>query len=144
METEPSGAAVRGLRHYVRQVCRALGLGPEAGCVDIDERASAYIALDGRLPGYPEHDVALVWDEENGWAAALETRAGDDMIILCYLGWDVVPPPVALIDFVAALRADGYPGQPDPPALRRALIDDGLHDRLSRYLEAPNHPLSGV
>lgn len=147
VQTEPGGAAARGLRNYLRQVCRAFGIGPQAGCVDVDNRASAYIALDGRLPGYPEHDLALVWDEENGWAAALETRAGDDMIILCYLGWDVLPPPATMVGFVARLRAGDYPGQPDPPRLRRALVDDRLYDRMSRYLDdadAPDHPFSDV
>lgn len=144
VETEADGAAARGLRNYLRQVCRALGIGPEASCCDVDDRATAYVALDGGLPGYPDHDLALVWDEENGWAAALETRAGDDMIVLCYLGWDVLPPPSALVEFVAELRADGYPGQPDAPALRRALVDDGLNDRLSAYRHASGEPLSEV
>lgn len=140
METEPYGVA-RGLRSYLWQVCRALGIGPEASYCDVDDRASAYVALDGRLPGYPDHDLALVWDEENGWAAALENRTGDDMVVLCYLGWDVLPPPAAVVSFVAELRADGYPGQPDPPALRVALADDGFYDRLSAYLARPDHPL---
>jgi hypothetical protein len=144
VETEPHGATARGLRNYLRQVCRALDIGPEASCVDVDERATGYVALNGRLPGYPDHDLALVWDEENGWAAALETMAGDDMIVLCYLGWDILPPPEVLVEFVAALREDGYPGQPDPPALRQALVDDGLYDRLAGYLSTPGQPLTGV
>ncbi|HEV2779983.1 MAG TPA: DUF6292 family protein [Actinophytocola sp.] len=144
VEPEPYGAACRGLHNYLRQVCRALGIGPEACCWDVDDRATAYVALDGRLPGYPNHDLALVWDEENGWAAALETATGDDIIVLCYLGWDVLPPPGVLVDFVEALRADGYPGQPDPPALRAAFVDDGFYDRLSAYLEPSDTPFSEV
>jgi hypothetical protein len=144
VETHAHGAAARGLRGYLRQVCRALGIGPEASCWEVDDRATAYVALDGRLPGYPDHDLALVWDEEHGWAAALETRSGDDMIVLCYLGWDVLPRPEVVVEFVTALRADDYPGQPDPPALRRALVDDGLYDRLATYLAASDQPLTGV
>jgi uncharacterized protein DUF6292 len=133
----PVGAAARGLRHYVTAVCRELGVGPEASCWELDDRATAYIAIDGRLPGYPNHDLALTWDEENGWAAALETRCGDDMIVLSYLGGDVLPAPHAVADFIAELRADEYPGQPDPPALRAAFADDGFDGRLCALVGAP-------
>lgn len=33
--------------------------------------ANAYVALDERLPGFPDHDVALLWDERSGWSAAI-------------------------------------------------------------------------
>jgi Family of unknown function (DUF6292) len=131
VDTDPYGVVVAGLRGYVDRVSRALGVGPDGNCWELEDRASAYIALDGRLPGYPDHDLALIWDEENGWAAALETPTGDDLVVLCYLGIDVLPPPYAVADFVAALRADDYPGQPDPPALRAAFADDGFDDRLA-------------
>jgi len=104
---------------------------PEASCWELDDRANAYVALDGRLPGYPRYDLALVWDEENGWAAVLETQCGDDMIILCYLGGDVLPYPGVVAAFVAELRADEYPGQPDAPALRASFAEDGFDDRLA-------------
>jgi hypothetical protein len=132
-----SGRAIVGLRQYVWQVCRALAVGPEASCWEPGVPATAYIALDGRLPGYPDHDFALVWSEENGWAAALETIRGDDMIVFCYLGWDVLAAPEAVAAFVAELRADGYPGQPDPPALRAAFAEDDLDDRLAGYQGEP-------
>jgi hypothetical protein len=139
VDVEPYGAAARGLRRYLREVCRAVGVGPEASCWELDERTTAYIAVDGRLPGYPHHDLALIWDEENGWAAALETSSGDDMIILCYLGLDVLPPPSVIARFLAALRADECPGQFEPPALRVAFADDGFPGRLSRV--AGSHPI---
>jgi hypothetical protein len=134
VDAEPYGPAVRGLRRYLRQVCRAIGVGPEASCWELDHRTNAYIAVDGRLPGYPDHDFALVWDEENGWSAALENKSGEDIVILCYLGSDVLPPPSAVVRFVEALRADEYPGQPDAPALRASFAEDDFTDRLSRYL----------
>lgn len=134
MDTEPYGVAARALRRYLREVCRSLGVGPEASCWDLEGRANAYVALDGRLPGYPDHDLALLWDEENGWAAALETETGDDLLILSYLGGDVLPPPSVVGDFVTKLRADTYPGQPDPPALRAAIAQDGFIKRLAVYL----------
>ncbi|MFL6142119.1 MAG: DUF6292 family protein [Labedaea sp.] len=133
MELEPYGPLARGLCRYLREVGDALGVGFEATCWDLDERASAYVALDGRLPGYPDHDLALIWDEENGWAAALEGGRGDDMIVLCYLGYDVLAPSAVVAGFVDALRADGYPGQPDPPALRAAFCDDGFAERLATF-----------
>jgi hypothetical protein len=133
VELEPYGPLALGLRGYLRQICRALRVGLEATCCDMDERASAYIALDGRLPGYPDHDLALVWDEEKGWAAVLEAKRGDDMIILCYLGYDVLPPSAVVVGFVEALRADRYPGQPDPPTLRAAFCDDGFTERLAAF-----------
>lgn len=144
MALEPYGVAARGLRRYVSEVCRELGVGPEASCWELEDRATAYVALDGRLPGYPHHDLALTWDEENGWAAALETRCGDDMIVLSYLGDDVLPEPRTVADFVAELRADEYPGQPDPPALRAAFADDDFDARLGALVDRPGRPLTGV
>ncbi|MGV9301451.1 DUF6292 family protein, partial [Amycolatopsis sp. NPDC003676] len=35
------------------------------------KRDQAYVALDGHLPAYPGRDVALLWDEIHGWAAAV-------------------------------------------------------------------------
>ena len=37
----------------------------------------AYVALDGRLPDFPDHDVALLWNELTGWSAAVEDRRGE-------------------------------------------------------------------
>jgi hypothetical protein len=145
VDANPYGPAVRGLRGYLRQICQAMAVGPEASCWDLDDVATAYIALDGRLPGYPNHDLALIWDEENGWAAALENTTGEDLVVLSYLGIDVLPSPRRVSAFVAELRADGYPGQPEPPELRVAFADDGLEARLSGYASAvPNQPLTGV
>jgi hypothetical protein len=139
VDMNPFGVAVRGLRGYIHQVCMALGVGPDASYWELEDRASAYIALDGRLPAYPDHDLALIWDEENGWAAALEPIAGDDLVVLCYLGVDVLAPPAAVCRFVSALRADGYPGLPYPPALRAAFADDdGFDDRLAGFRVTPS------
>jgi hypothetical protein len=145
VDPNPYGPVVWGLRGYLRQICQVVDVGPEASCWDLDDVASAYIALEGRLPGYPDHDLALIWDEENGWAAALETTTGDDLIVLSYLGIDVLPAPRLVSAFVAELRADGYPGQPEPPELRVAFADDGLDVRLSGYAQRiPSQPLTGV
>jgi hypothetical protein len=97
----------RGLRHYVRQVTGALGLRGESSYVHADDqsgdRASAYVALDGRLARYPDRDVALVWDEHEGWAAAIETHSGDDLRVVAYLCDEVSPPAETVANAVRDL-----------------------------------------
>lgn len=89
-------AATRALREYVRRVTEALGLSGECSLVQAERPASAYVAVDGHLPGFPDHDVALVWDERDGWAAAVETHSGEDLVVRARLGGDVLPPPAAV------------------------------------------------
>ncbi|CAL9540259.1 hypothetical protein SUDANB95_04182 [Actinosynnema sp. ALI-1.44] len=91
-------AATRALREYVRRVTEALGLSGECSLVQAERPASAYVAVDGHLPGFPDRDLALVWDERDGWAAAVETHGGEDLVVRARLGGDVLPPP----DVVAA------------------------------------------
>ncbi|SFH30058.1 DUF6292 family protein [Amycolatopsis regifaucium] len=112
---------------YLAEVTGALGVGLESCTVDHDVPVSAYVALDERLPGHPDRDVALLWDEIHGWAAAIETHSGEDLIVLRYLGGKtVVPPPAQVSKFVKALREDDHRlGQLTPPSLRTA---SGLAD----------------
>ena len=63
---------VRRVRRYVREVVAGLGLRGDSSFVETQPRAGAYVALDGRLPDFPDHDVALLWNEWNGWSAAGE------------------------------------------------------------------------
>jgi hypothetical protein len=99
----------RALRGYVDSVANALGVGPESCTVDVDVPASAYVALDWALPGFPDRDLALLWDERHGWSAAVETRSGEDLTVLGHLdGTSVRPPPDTVARFLADLRA-----QPD-------------------------------
>lgn len=97
----------RELREYVTAVARALGLGPESTMVDATVPASAYLALDGSPPAFPDRDLALLWDERDGWSAVAETRGGEDLV----LGrpdpaHGVRPAPDVLAAFVRAMRAD--------------------------------------
>ncbi len=98
---------------YLAEVTHALGIGLESCTVDHDSPVSAYVALDERLPSHPGRDVALLWDEIHGWAAAVETHSGEDLIILRYLGGKTIaPPPAQVARFVTALREDDpYPIQ---------------------------------
>jgi hypothetical protein len=124
----------RGLRAYLGEVAGALGLGLESCTVDVDVPVSAYVAVDGRLRRFPDRDVALLWDEVHGWAVAVEAACGEEMIVLAYLGGaDILPPPRAIVRFLAALRAgDLEPDGPGTPVLRRA----GSHQELLPLLPA--------
>jgi len=52
---------------------------------------------------FPGREVALLWEETCGWALAVETRSGEDLIVLGYLGEHAVPAPDAVADFAATL-----------------------------------------
>lgn len=128
-----SGLPEHGLTGYVQAVAAALGLQREACCCEVGQLATAYVALDGRLPGFDDHDAALLWDEETGWSAAVEIGLTDEPIVLCYLGDDVLPRPGVVRQFVGLLMAGQLPGHMDQPRLRCHDDDDALADRLSRY-----------
>jgi hypothetical protein len=114
----------RRLRGYVGAVARAVGVGLESCTLDAGTPAAAYIALDWRLSRFPGHDLALVWDEVHGWAAAIEDGT---TTVLAYLGGEVLPEPRAVVRFLAAVRAgDPDAGTPDAPVLREA----GDHEDL--------------
>ncbi|WP_329047082.1 DUF6292 family protein [Amycolatopsis sp. NBC_01488] len=115
----------RGLRGYVAAVARGVGVGLESCTLDAGTPAVAYIALDWRLSRFPDHDLALVWDETHGWAAAVEDA--DGATVLSYLGGEVLPEPRAVVRFLAALRADDpEAGTLEAPALRAP----GAHEEL--------------
>ncbi|VVJ18905.1 Uncharacterised protein [Amycolatopsis camponoti] len=119
----------RGLRGYIAAVARAVGVGLESCTLDAGTPAAAYIALDWRLNRFPGHDLALVWDEVHGWAAAIEDRDGPT--VLTHLGGAVLPEPRAVGRFLSAVRAgDPDAGTPDAPALR----EPGDHETLLRAL----------
>ncbi|WIY00736.1 DUF6292 family protein [Amycolatopsis mongoliensis] len=117
-----SHPAFTALWSYLADVTAALGVGPESCTVDHDSPVSAYVALDERLPGYPGRDVALLWDEVRGWAAAVETHSGEDLIVVRHLGGPTVTPrPADVARFVKALREDDHRvGRLDPPEIRTA------------------------
>lgn len=116
---------VRGLRNYVRNVVETLGLTGDSSFVQ-SEPLSLYLAVDGHLPGYPNRDVALLWDEERGWAGALETGCGEDLIVVSYLGGDPLPQPEVVATYTAALLRGGAPGRSEPPAFPGAEVRRGL------------------
>jgi hypothetical protein len=92
----------RAVRRYVRQVTRALGIAGECSSVDVGPPVSAYLALDGRLADHPESDVALLWNEEDGWAMAVETGGGDPVVVARRPG-EPLPPPHAVAHWATGL-----------------------------------------
>ncbi|MFI9011150.1 DUF6292 family protein [Actinosynnema sp. NPDC053489] len=118
MELDFDDAVGRGLRGYVRLVTEELGLTGECSYVQADGPATAYLALDGRLPGFPDRDVALLWDEAHGWSAAVETHSGEDVIVQAYFGQELLPPPGAVARWVRGLfRGERVP-RPRPGSSR--------------------------
>ncbi|MGH3861159.1 DUF6292 family protein [Actinokineospora sp.] len=130
MEADLDDALARGLREYVR---RALGLRGNSFYLQAERPASVYLALDGRLPRFPDRDVALLWDEECGWAAAVETHSGEDLIVVAYLGQDVLPTPALVAAWVARLRRGDAVGSIRPVRLRSADADDDLAGQLAAF-----------
>ncbi|MEV0675378.1 DUF6292 family protein [Actinosynnema sp. NPDC050436] len=128
-------AAVHALHRYVGDVAAALGVGLESCTVDQDSPVSAYLALDTRLPTHPHRDLALLWHEEHGWSAAIETHSGEDLLVVDHLGGpDVLPPPHRVARFVQDLRTAG-PRRTEPPRLRTRGTHADLARLLHRYAE---------
>ncbi|ROP34899.1 DUF6292 family protein [Saccharothrix texasensis] len=134
MELDFDDAVTWGLRGYVRRVTEELGLTGECSYVQAERPAGAYLALDGRLPGAPDRDVALVWDEEHGWSAAIETHSGEDVLVQAHFGPDLLPPPRAVARWVRGL----FRGERRSPARFAAIpgATDDLADRLAPYTAA--------
>ncbi|TDP97821.1 DUF6292 family protein [Labedaea rhizosphaerae] len=100
---------------YLGAVAEYLGVGIESVTVDLDPPASAYVALDGGAPGHMDGELALLWDERHGWAAAVETGAGDEVNVLGYLGGvHAVADPAEVKRFVDAVRSGWRPTMRPP------------------------------
>jgi len=135
MELDFDDSVVRGLHRYVRLVSRALGLRGACSYIQSDEPLSAYIALDGRFSTFPDHDVALLWEETHGWSAAVETHGGEDLRVVATLDKDVLPPPDTVASwtrglFQRDLVLDG--SRDERPVLANA---DTMRKRLTAYLD---------
>ena len=92
-------SAALEVQRYVRDVVSELGLRGDSSCVEMTPRASAYVALDGRLPDFPDHYVALVWHEQSGWSVAVEDRLGE-LVDVARLDGDPRPAPAAVAAWV--------------------------------------------
>ncbi|GAB2810428.1 DUF6292 family protein [Lentzea nigeriaca] len=92
----------RRTRRYVSDVVTAFGLRGDSSFVETEPRASAYVALDGRLPDFPDHDVALLWNELSGWSAAVEDRGGE-LVVVARMAGDPRPEPTAVVHWAQSL-----------------------------------------
>ncbi|MFI6094535.1 DUF6292 family protein [Lentzea sp. NPDC051213] len=101
---------IRAAREYARQVTRELGLSGESSCVDRTSPLRLYIAVDGRLPGYPDHDLALLWTRSHGWALAVEKPGTTELRAVAHLANPVEAPPRTVARWVRALCAEGQLG----------------------------------
>lgn len=126
-----------GLQRYVTAVAAELGLAGECSSADPGPPATAYLAVRGYVPSLPDQDLALLWDEEFGWAGAVETRTGGPPVVISYLRGDVLPETADVAAFVAALLRGDHPGDPRPVRLRAYGAADDLMDRLSEYPTGP-------
>ncbi|RJQ82070.1 hypothetical protein D5S17_03880 [Pseudonocardiaceae bacterium YIM PH 21723] len=127
-------AALTALRTYLVTVAEAVGVGSEAHTVDQDSPVSAYLALDSRLTSHPDRDLALLWDEESGWSAAVENRAEGDLITVSYLGGStVVPPAQRVARFVQELSGLPVRSCSARPRLRAASTEEALRQLMTRH-----------
>lgn len=105
MDLDFDDTVVRELELYARRVTRALGLSGDSSCLQGEQPASVYLALDGVLPDFPDRDVALLWDENRGWAAAVEAD-GQDPVVVARFGAEVRPAPGDVANWVDGLLED--------------------------------------
>jgi hypothetical protein len=138
MDLEFNGLPARGLRRYVRLVGELLGLSGPSSYFQLESPVTAYLALEGRTPDFPDHDVALLWDEKRGWAAAIESQGGSELITLSYLGTDVLSPPQVVARFARQFLAGDSLGRLDPLCVRSADTVDDLPRRLAGYAATGN------
>lgn len=128
MELEFDSPAARGLRRYVGLVARACGSGMDCSFIELERPVSAYLPVDGRIPGFPDLDVALCWQEGRGWAAGVETHSAEELVLLTHLDGDVLPDPQRVARFLCDVRGGDLSGGalPEPPGSR------GTEDPLER------------
>lgn len=103
-----------GMHVYVERIAAGLGVEQAATYCEVADVAVAYVALADRLDRYPGRDTALVWDERQGWALAVETHSGEDLLVLAYLGRQLLPAPEAVVAEAKAVIAE-CPDQPAAP-----------------------------
>lgn len=115
MDIDAPTPAESDLRAYVGAVAAGLGVTPGGVTSEVCEVSNAYLALERRLPDFPGRDVAVTWDEHRGWAVAIETNCGEDLIVLAFMGEDAVPEPPAVVGFVRATLDGNRPGRIEPP-----------------------------
>lgn len=136
LELDFDDSVTRGLHRYVQLVTRAVGLRGDCSYVQVDEVAHAYVALDGSLPPFPDHDVALLWDEAHGWSAAVEQRSDREPRVVARLPGDVLPPPEAVAVWVRRLFRQHHTVESTEPNPRAG----DVRQRLAAYADPTAEP----
>jgi hypothetical protein len=132
MNLDRESAAARGLRRYVGLVADAVGIGAAASAVQLDEPVNVYLPLERCIAEYPEHDLALLWDERYGWMLAIEVPGTTQLTVLGYLTDTLLPPPRVVADYVTRACSGAGLGQPRP---EQPADDADLADRLATYAD---------
>ncbi|MGQ0841828.1 DUF6292 family protein [Actinokineospora sp.] len=129
MNTSPDSTHVlrRGLEGYLRAVAAALDLPAQGSTCEISDTATAYLAL----PGPPDRDLMLLWDEHTGWSIAVEHGPAERQETVARHSAELVPDPAAVAAFVADTVAGRLTGG-DLPA--KGTDRWALAEQLSRYI----------
>lgn len=111
----------------------AVGVPADATWFEVSDTATAYVGLTTRWSGRSGDDLMLVWNEQSGWAVAVEPAPGDALVVLAYFaGTDVVPAPTAVARFVSDVVADGPP-RSSAPVFSAQVGRPELAARLAEY-----------
>ncbi|WP_157767662.1 DUF6292 family protein [Actinosynnema pretiosum] len=141
---EDGGDAVRhdgahvladALADYVQVVAEAVGVSIEGTSFEVTDTATAYLALGERAEAHPGRDLMLVWSAPSGWVVSVETRPGEEPVVLSRPAGDLVPAPEAVAELVAEAVAGGTGGG-RPLALVREADWAGLAGRMRRRARA--------
>lgn len=127
MDVDDCDSVESSLHAYVAAIAEYFGVPPDQTSCEAGKLATAYIGFSRRAPDFPHRDLALVWDERLGWAAAVQTPSGE-LIVFSYLGTSPVPHVNVVTSFVNELIAGRDHGQNSPPFFGRC---DDLPGKLT-------------
>lgn len=132
MDLDHESATARGLRRYVGLVADAVGVSAAAAAVQLDDPVNVYLPLQRCVDGYPDHDLALLWDERCGWLLAVEVPGTVRLTLLGYLAGTLLPAPHVVADYVTRAGAGRGFGAALP---QRATDEADLAGRLAAYAD---------
>ncbi|WP_425266618.1 DUF6292 family protein [Amycolatopsis thailandensis] len=77
--------------------------------------------------------IALVWNERQGWALALDTGSTTDVVVIQRLGVELLPSPRAVATFTHGIYCGDFTSDPNlaPPPLCDDLADQLPHTPIS-------------
>ena len=106
MDVDFDYEATRKLRSYAQRVSAALGQQGESWCVESERPGAFYLAVEGRLPNFPDEDLALIWREKRGWHAVVERSDEGGVHEIAHLVEKGEPSPHKVAEWVASLLRD--------------------------------------